>query len=79
MESQLFLLNGSSKIKHVANESIEKYKARFVAKDSHRKKGLIMKKFFASVARYTSARTIIAIVVSKGWKIHQIDVINNSS
>lgn len=62
------------KIKHVVDGSIEKYKARFVAKGFSQKEGIDYEETFAPVARYTSIRTIIAIAASKGWKIHQMDV-----
>jgi hypothetical protein len=48
------------KIKHVANGSIEKYKARFVACVFSQKEGIDYEETFTPVARYTSIRTIIA-------------------
>jgi hypothetical protein len=48
------------KIKHAANGSIEKYKARFVARGFSQKKGIDYEETFAPVARYTSIRTVIA-------------------
>jgi hypothetical protein len=48
------------KIKHKANESIEKHKARFVARGFSQKEGIEYEQTFAPVARYTSIRTIIA-------------------
>ena len=61
------------KIKHV-NDNIEKYKARFVAEGFSQKEGIDYEETFAPVARYTSVRAILAIVASKGWKVHQMDV-----
>jgi hypothetical protein len=49
------------KIKHAANESIEKHKARFVARGFSQKEGIDYEETFALVARYTSIRTIIAL------------------
>jgi hypothetical protein len=49
------------KIKHAADGSIEKYKARFVARGFSQKEGIDYEETFAPVARYTSIRTIIAI------------------
>jgi hypothetical protein len=49
------------KIKHAANGSIEKYKARFVAHGFSQKEGIDYEETFAPVARYTSIRTIIAL------------------
>jgi hypothetical protein len=49
------------KIKHVADGSIEKYKARFVARGFSQKEGIDYEETFAPMARYTSIRTIIAL------------------
>jgi hypothetical protein len=62
------------KIKHVANGSVEKFKARFVAKGFTQKEGIDNEETFAPVARYTSIRTIIALASVLGWKLHQMDV-----
>ena len=62
------------KLKHAADGSIEKYKARFVARGFSQKEGIDYDETFAPVARYTSVRTILAIAASKGWKVHQMDV-----
>ena len=62
------------KIKHAADGSIEKYKARFVACGFSEKEGIDYEETFAPVTRYTLIRTIIAIVAKMGWKLHQMDV-----
>eukprot|EP00253_Pinus_taeda_P029726 PITA_29726 len=62
------------KIKYVADCSIEKYKARFVAKGYAQKKGIDYEETFAPVTRYTSIRTVISLVAQMGWEIHQMDV-----
>jgi hypothetical protein len=62
------------KIKHVADGSIEKYKARFVARGFSQKEGINYEETFAPVARYTSIRTIIVVVAKMKWKLHQMDV-----
>jgi hypothetical protein len=41
------------KIKHAVDESIEKYKARFVTRGFSQKEGLDYEETFAPVARYT--------------------------
>ena len=58
------------KIKHAADGSIEKYKARFVARGFSQKEGIDYEETFAPVARYTSVRAVLAIAASKGWKVH---------
>eukprot|EP00253_Pinus_taeda_P003147 PITA_03147 len=49
------------KIKYVANNSVEKYKARFVAKGYAQKEGIDYEETFVPVARYTSIRTVISL------------------
>jgi hypothetical protein len=62
------------KIKHAADGSIEKYKARFVARGFFQKEGIDYEETFAPIARYTSIRTIIALAAKMKWKLHQMDV-----
>jgi hypothetical protein len=62
------------KIKHVADGSIEKYKARFVAHGFSQKEDIEYEETFAPVARYSSIRTIIALAAKMKWKLHQMDI-----
>ena len=62
------------KTKIVADGSIEKYKARFVARGFSQIEGVDYDETFAPIARYTSIRSIIAIEIEMGWRIHQMDV-----
>jgi hypothetical protein len=62
------------KIKHAADGSIEKYKARFVTRGFSQKEGIDYEETFTHVARYTSIRTIIALATKMKWKLHQMDV-----
>ena len=62
------------KIKHAADGSIKKYKARFVARGFSQKEGIDYEETFAPVARYTSIRVIMALAAKLGWKLHQMDV-----
>jgi hypothetical protein len=62
------------KIKHAADGSIEKYKARFVARGFSQKEGIDYEETFAPVARYTSIRTIITLAAKMKWKLHRMDV-----
>jgi hypothetical protein len=59
----------SYKIKHVADGSIEKHKARFVARGFSQKEGIDYEETFAPVSRYTSIRTIIALATNMKWKL----------
>jgi len=62
------------KVKHGANGSVEKYKARFVAKGFSQIEGIDYDETFAPVAQYSSIKTILALLAQMGWKIHQMDV-----
>jgi hypothetical protein len=62
------------KIKHVVDGSIEKYKARFVARGFSQKECIDYEETFAPVDRYTSIRTIRALAAKMKWKLHQMNV-----
>jgi hypothetical protein len=62
------------KIKHAANGSVEKFKARFVARGFSQKEGIDYDEIFAPVARYTSIKIIISLALVFNWKLHQMDV-----
>ena len=49
------------KIKHATNGSIEKYKARFVARGLSQKEGINYEETFAPISRYTSIRLVLAL------------------
>ena len=57
-------------IKHVVDGSIEKYKARFVARGFSQKEGIDYEETFAPVERYTSIRTIMALASMMKWDLH---------
>jgi hypothetical protein len=56
------------------DESIDKYKARFVARGFSQQEGEDYDETFAPVSRYTSIRAIISLATSMGWSLHQMDV-----
>ena len=62
------------KIKHAADGSIKKYKARFVARGFSQKEGIDYEETFSSVARYTSIKTIMALASMMKWDLHHMDV-----
>jgi len=62
------------KIKHGDDGSTEKFKARFVDRGFSQKEGVDHDEIFALVAHYTTIRSIIAVVASQGWNLHQMDV-----
>ena len=58
------------KIKHAADGSVEKHKARFVARGFSQKEGIDYENTFAPVSRYTSIQAIISFASILGWKLH---------
>ena len=62
------------KLKHVADGSVEKYKAMFVARGFSQIEGVDYDETFALVARYTSIRALISIAAEMGLKIQQMDL-----
>jgi hypothetical protein len=62
------------KVKHAANGSVDKYKARFVAIGFSQKEGEYYDKTFSLFSGYTSIRAIMSLVTSMGWSLHQMDV-----
>jgi hypothetical protein len=62
------------KVKHATDGSVEKYKARFVARGFSQREGVDYEETFAPVARYSSIRAVISIASEMGWSIHQMDV-----
>ena len=62
------------KVKHVTDESVEKYKARFMAKGFSQKEGIDYEETFAPIARYSSIQTIISLADEMGWRVHQMDI-----
>ena len=58
------------KVKYSADGSVEKCKARFVARGFCQKEGIDYDETFAPVARYNSIRVIISLASVLGWKLH---------
>ena len=57
-----------------ADGSIERYKARLVAQGYSQKYGTDYDETFCPVVTQESLRTLIALSVQKGFKLHQVDV-----
>ena len=62
------------KVKFDADGSIEKHKARFVARGFSQVEGIDYDEKFSPIARYTYIHTVMAIAAEMGWFIHQMDV-----
>ena len=66
----------STKVKYNVDGSINSYKARFVAKGYAQTHGVDYEETFALLAKMMALWTVIALVVAKGWHLHQMDVKN---
>ena len=62
------------KVKKVVDESVNKYKVRFVARGLSQIEGISYDETFALVTRYSSIRSILSLSVQLGSRIHQMDV-----
>ncbi|KAG3231278.1 hypothetical protein PI124_g23628 [Phytophthora idaei] len=63
------------KIKRKADGSIEKYKARLVAKDFKQKYGIDYTETFSPVVKYVTLRMVIALAKYYGWPLDLLDVV----
>ncbi|KAG7579132.1 Reverse transcriptase RNA-dependent DNA polymerase [Arabidopsis thaliana x Arabidopsis arenosa] len=62
------------KIRRKANGSVNKYKERLVAKGYVQQHSIDFEEAFAPVARIKTIRLLIALVATKGWEMHYLDV-----
>ena len=63
-------------IKLRSDGSLDRYKDRLVALGNKQEYGVDYEETFVPVAKMTTVRTILAIVASQSWRLHQIDVKN---
>jgi hypothetical protein len=64
------------RIKKKADGSIDRYKARLVAKDFKQKYGIDYDDTFSPMVKIATIRTVLSISVSRGWSLWQLDVKN---
>ncbi len=64
------------KVKHNADGSMSRYKARLITKGYAQTYGIDYEETYSPVAKMTTIRIIIAMVATKGWFLHQMDVKN---
>jgi Reverse transcriptase (RNA-dependent DNA polymerase) len=63
-------------VKHNSEGTIDRFKARLVAKEYTQTYGIDYEETFAPVAKMNIVRTLISCAVNFGWNIHQLDVKN---
>jgi hypothetical protein len=63
-------------IKHKANGSMERYKARLIAKGFTQTYGIYYEETFAPVAKMNLIRVLLSIAENLDWPLHQFDVKN---
>lgn len=64
------------KLKRTADGSISRYKVRLFAKGFHQNPGIDFTETFSPVVKPQTIRVVLAIVVSNGWPMRQLDVNN---
>lgn len=64
------------KIKYHANRSIERYKAHHIVLGNTQVEGEDFHEAFVPIAKMTIVEHLLSIAVTKGWKLHQMDVHN---
>ncbi|GKF94361.1 ribonuclease H-like domain-containing protein [Tanacetum coccineum] len=62
------------KHKFYADRTLSRYKACLVANGSSQQLGVDFDETFSPVVKPTTIRTVLSLVVSRKWPIHQLDV-----
>lgn len=64
------------KIKYNADGTMERFKPRLVMLGNRQKAGADYDETFAPVAKMTTVRSLLKIIASNNWEVHQMDVRN---
>jgi histone deacetylase 1/2 len=63
-------------IKHHVDGNIERYKVCLVARGFTQQEGIDYFETFSLVIKQATVRLVFSIVISRDWKIHQLDIHN---
>jgi hypothetical protein len=61
-------------IKYASDGSVERHKARLVAKRFSQVEGIDYNETFAPIAKINSIHLVLSLVASHDWEVHQMDV-----
>jgi histone deacetylase 1/2 len=64
------------RLKRKADGTIDRYKARLVAKCFKQRYGIDYEDTFSPIVKIATIRTVLALSVSRGWSLRQLDVKN---
>lgn len=64
------------KIKKKSDGSVERFKARLVTNGFHQQASVDFQETFSPVMKHTTIRVVLALAVTFGWFIEQLDIQN---
>ncbi|MCO5556285.1 hypothetical protein L7F22_009831 [Adiantum nelumboides] len=62
------------KVKRKQDDTVDRYKAKLVAKGYALQKGIDYDETFAPTSRASTVRSLVAIAAHHNWKVHQLDI-----